>query len=94
MKKALNIFLSALLVFAFAACEEPQPDDTKQPDQDQTDNGDNNGGNNGRPVDKPQEFEFPFVEEYPIEAGNLIAEGSDVGVTIEVTYVEDMNFVF
>ena len=103
MKKTLNIFLLALLVFAFAACEKPQPEETKKPDQEQTgNNGENNGGNNGennddnngRPVDKPQQFEFPYIEEYPLEAGNLIAQGSDVGVTIEVTKVEDMNFVF
>ena len=101
MKKTLNIFLSALLVFAFAACEKPQPDDTKQPEQETPGNGENNGenngdngDNNGRPVDKPQQFEFPYIEEFPLEAGNLIAQGSDVGVTIEVTKVEDMNFVF
>ena len=97
MKKTLNILLSALLVFAFAACEKPQPDDTKQPEQETPGNGENNGDNgenNGRPVDKPQQFEFPYIEEFPLEAGNLIAQGSDVGVTIEVTKVEDMNFVF
>ncbi len=45
------------------------------------------------PGDLPK-FDFPYFEEYPIEAGYLIAEGSEVGVTIEVTKVEDNNFVF
>ncbi len=38
--------------------------------------------------------DFPFNEEFPVECGNLVAEGTDVGVTIEVKAVEDMNFVF
>lgn len=40
------------------------------------------------------QFEFPFNAQFPIECGNLLAEGSDVGVTIEVKKVEDKNFVF
>ena len=59
-------------------------------------NGDGNGDENGDQgnTDKPQQFEFPFYEDFPLEAGNLLAEGSEVGVTIEVTKVGDRNFVF
>lgn len=39
-------------------------------------------------------FNFPAVQSLPLEVGNLKAEGSDVGVTIEVTRVENQNFVF
>ncbi len=39
-------------------------------------------------------FSFPKIESLPLEVGNLLAEGSDVGVTIEVTKVEHQNFVF
>ena len=39
-------------------------------------------------------FNFPKVNSVPITAGNLLAEGSDIGVTIEVTKVEHQNFVF
>ncbi len=67
--------------FAVTACNEPvNPDD---------------GEDEENPVtgDLPK-FDFPFIEEYPVEVGNLFAEGSDVGVTIQVTKVEDNNFVF
>lgn len=39
-------------------------------------------------------FNFPKVDAVPVEAGNLLAEGSDIGVTIEVTKIEHQNFVF
>ena len=38
--------------------------------------------------------EFPYFDEFPIECGNLLTEGSETGVAIEVTKVEDRNFVF
>ncbi len=98
MKKILAFLTAALLAFGFASCDKPQPDDTKDPDNntETPGPGGNNGnnGNNGGSVDKPQQFEFPFVDEFPIECGNLLVEGSEVGVSIEVTKVEDMNFVF
>ena len=37
---------------------------------------------------------FPYFEEFPLKASAPVAEGSDVGVTIEVTDVDDQNFVF
>ncbi len=108
MKKILAFLTAALLAFGFASCDKPQPEDTRNPDNNTEtpgpdngdngnsgDNGDNgNNGDNGDNHDKPQQFEFPFIEDYPIECGNLLAEGSEVGVTIEVTKVEDQNFVF
>ncbi len=39
-------------------------------------------------------YDFPYFDEFPIEAGNLLTEASASGVTIEVTKVEDRNFVF
>ena len=86
MKKTLNLLLAGLCVFFFAACENPQQGE--QPEDDKTEQG--GTGNTGDIFKK----DFPFVEDYPIECGNLLAEGSEVGVTIEVTKVEDHNFVF
>lgn len=86
MKKTLNLLLSGLCVFFFAACENPQQGE--QNEDDKTEQG--GTGNTGDIFKK----DFPFVEDYPIECGNLLAEGSEVGVTIEVTKVEDHNFVF
>lgn len=86
MKKTLNLLLAGLCVFFFAACENPQQGE--QNEDDKTEQG--GTGNTGDIFKK----DFPFVEDYPIECGNLLAEGSEVGVTIEVTKVEDHNFVF
>ena len=86
MKKTLNLLLAGLCVFFFAACENPQQGE--QNEDDKTEQG--GTGNTGDIFRK----DFPFVEDYPIECGNLLAEGSEVGVTIEVTKVEDHNFVF
>lgn len=86
MKKTLNLLLAGLCVFFFAACENPQQGE--QNEDDKTEQG--GTGNTGDIFKK----DFPFVEDYPIECGNLLAEGSEVGVTIEVTQVEDHNFVF
>ena len=86
MKKTLNLLLAGLCVFFFGACENPQQGE--QNEDDKTEQG--GTGNTGDIFKK----DFPFVEDYPIECGNLLAEGSEVGVTIEVTKVEDHNFVF
>ncbi len=45
-------------------------------------------------VKEVRDPDFEANEEFPIEAWNNLAEGTDVGVTIEVTKVEDQNFVF
>ena len=94
MKKAFNLLLAGLLAVCVASCDKPQPEDNDE-------NGDNTetpgtGGDNGDQgnTDKPQQFEFPYVAEFPLECGKLLAEGSEVGVTIEVTKIEDQNFVF
>ena len=95
MKRILNVLLAGLLIFGLAACDKPKPEDEGKDDgkteNTGIDNPENPGSGNTGDIDK---FEFPFIEEYPIECGNLFAEGSEVGVTIEVTKVEDMNFVF
>lgn len=95
MKKILNVLLAGLLIFGLAACDKPKPEDEGKDDgkteNPGIDNPDKPGSGNTGDIDK---VEFPFIEEYPIECGNLFAEGSEVGVTIEVTKVEDMNFVF
>ena len=94
MKKTLNLLLAGLCVVFFAACEQPQPEDDPKDEQTEQPGGNENENLGGNTGDKPQQFEFPFFAEYPIECGNLLAEGSEVGVTIEVTKVEDNNFVF
>lgn len=81
-------------MFGFTACnekpiggEEPDPNPNEDPKEEP---GDTPGLNTGELA----VYDFPFFEDYPIECGNLLAEGSEVGVTIEVTKVEDQNFVF
>ena len=96
MKKVINLFLAGLLTFGFMACDKPQPDNQEgdgtetpvDPGKDEE-----NGNQEGNEENKEQ-AEFPFYEEFPIECGNLLAEGSEVGVSIEVTKIEDQNFVF
>ena len=107
MKKTINLLLAGILIFGLAACEEQEinPDETPEDTETPGDNGnqDENGdeGNVNKPengdganTDNLHKVEFPFYEAFPIECGNLLTEGSDVGVTIEVTRVEDKNFVF
>lgn len=96
MKRDQLLLLSVIasLLFGFAACEEADIDDTKDPDKNQTETPIDSvavidSTETGLPV-----FNFPKVDAVPLEVGNLIAEGSDVGVTIEVTKVEHQNFVF
>lgn len=103
MKRTFNFLLAGLVAFCVAACDElqPQPDDDDEEDTEtpvDPGNGNNTGntGNNGDQgnTDTPQQAELPFYEDFPVECGNLLVEGSEVGVTIEVTKVEDRNFVF
>lgn len=89
MKKCFMYMAALAVAFGVAACKEPQPTPGPGPDV-PTDSTDVVGPNTGGiPV-----FEMPFYDQLPLEASNLLAEGSDVGVTIEVTKVEDHNFVF
>ena len=91
------MYMAALaLAFGVAACKGKEPQPTPTPPGPEPGPG---GGNDTTVVVGPTpnelpKFEMPFYEEFPLEAGNLIAEGSDVGVTIEITKVEDNNFVF
>ena len=101
MKRNFKFFLMSLAVLGiFASCDKPQPEENKgDDDKEQTPGGDdgtgNEGGNQGghQTGDLPK-YDFPYMADYPLEPGILFAEGSDVGVTIEVTKVEDNNFVF
>lgn len=97
MKKYFRILLTVLLIAGLVACEEKKPvtePENPTPENPTPENPTpENPGDNGNTDDLPK-FEFPFFEDYPIECGNLLAEGSEVGVTIEVTKVEDNNFVF
>ena len=95
MKKIFNLLMIGLMVLWAASCDKPQPEPDNDDENTETpvDPGTGEGGDQGNTGDLPKK-EFPFVAEFPIECGNLISEGSDVGVTIEVTYVEDRNFVF
>lgn len=109
MKRNFNLFLMSLLVFGLmAACDKPEPDNgkddddkTEQPNpddgkEDGKEDGKDDGNDDGDGNQTGDLFnkEFPFMAAFPLEPGNLIAEGSDVGVTIEVTRVEEQNFVF
>lgn len=100
MKRHFRFFLMSLVAFGlFASCEKPQNEEgTKGDGTEETpgtgDGNENGNGNEGGQTGELPKFEFPFMEAFPLEPGNLYAEGSDVGVTIEVTKVEDQNFVF
>lgn len=103
MKRYFNFLWVTLiasgLAFGISSCEQPNEEEGKKPSTENPDNNednkDNNGGNTGG-SQTPDEntVEFPYVAAFPLEPGNMIAEGSDVGVTIEVTKVEHQNFVF
>ena len=80
MKKNLILLMS---VFMAAIVSLVSCDDVKEP------TGEVEQNPSGLPM-----YKFPAVESVPVEAGNLLAEGSDIGVTIEVTKVEHQNFVF
>lgn len=94
MKKNLLLLLSmvAFLAAGFISCDK-QPIEGEEPeDQIQTPI-DSVGVIDTTDTGLPM-FNFPAVQSLPLEVGNLKAEGSDVGVTIEVTRVENQNFVF
>ena len=94
MKKIFMYMAALAVAFGVAACKGKEPQPT--PPGPEPGPG---GGNDTTVVERPDTdklpvFEMPFYDALPLEAGNLLAEGSDVGVTIEVTKVEDNNFVF
>lgn len=96
MKKDILLLLSVVtsLMVGIVACDKPVIDEVNPDDDDTIET----------PVDSvavidttdtgiPM-YNFPAVSTVPLEVGNLLAEGSDIGVTIEVTKVEHQNFVF
>jgi len=90
MNRTFNFLIVGLVAFAVAACDVPQslPDDDKEGTETPVDPDNSGDGKN------PQQSAPSFYKDFPIECGNLLVEGSEVGVTIEVTKVEDKNFVF
>lgn len=108
MKRYFRLLWAALiasgLAFGISSCEQPNEEEGKKPstenpdnnEENKDDNKDDNTGENTGGQQTPGEntVEFPYVAAFPLEAGNMLAEGSDVGVTIEVTKVEHQNFVF
>lgn len=95
MKRNFNLLLMALAFLGvFASCaDKPLEDEGKTDDTEQTPGEEGGKEEIGGTEDQPA-FTFPYFDAYPLEPGNLYAEGSDVGVTIEVKRVEDQNFVF
>lgn len=94
MKKNLLLLLSmvAFLAAGFISCDK-QPVEGEEPDDQLQTPIDSVGVIDTTDTGLPM-FNFPAVQSLPLEVGNLKAEGSDVGVTIEVTRVENQNFVF
>lgn len=90
MKSNLKFILLSFAVLGFmTSCNDVQPEEGK------TDEPSEQEPSVGGPEEPGlTKFDFPYVAEFPLEPGNLLAEGSKVGVTIEVTKVEDQNFVF
>lgn len=82
----------AFLVAGFISCDK-QPVEGEEPDDQLQTPIDSVGVIDTTDTGLPM-FNFPAVQSLPLEVGNLKAEGSDVGVTIEVTRVENQNFVF
>lgn len=78
MKRNIFQLIVAALLCSLVACEDP--------------NVANEGGE--EPDPEAPVNNCPAVEGYPLECTTDLAEGSDVGVTIEVTKIEDQNFVF
>ena len=97
MKRNVLLILAmiASLMMSFIACDTKTPidDPEEDPKQEQEVPIDSvaviDTTESGLPI-----FSFPAVPNLPLEVGNLLAEGTDVGVTIEVTAVEHQNFVF
>lgn len=109
MKKLLTFLLICSLFFGFASCEKPivEEEQTEQEGNGEAENegegenegenegGENEGGNEGEDGNLDMgEFEDPANSRVPIGWTDLKAEGSEVGVTIEVKQLETQNFVF
>ena len=94
MKKIFMYMAALAVAFGVAACKGKEPQPTPPGPEPGPGGGNDTTQVVGPSTDELPVFEMPFYEELPLESGNLLAEGSDVGVTIEVTKVEDHNFVF
>ena len=92
MKKNLLLLMSMLLtVLVGVSCDKAKPEEENDDLSNIPVDSVHYVGNTatGQPM-----YKFPSVDSVPLEVGNLLAEGSDIGVTIEVTKVEHQNFVF
>lgn len=97
MKKNVLLMMAMLVTFmmSFVACDPDlkNPEGEDDPKEEQQIPIDSVAIIDSTETGLPM-FNFPKVETLPLEVGNLLAEGSDVGVTIEVKAVEHQNFVF
>lgn len=106
MKKLMTFMLLCSLFVGFASCDKPEPVEDDKTEQGGNGEGENEGDgseeggdeNDDPVVDKPVidmgEFEDPTNPRVPIGWSDIIAEGSEVGVTIEIKQLETQNFVF
>lgn len=89
-KNFLLLLAAAMMTVSFVSCEEK----IENKEDENIDNPDNPQGGNEGNGNQVGTGEFPFMTDFPIECSQNLTEGSEVGVTIEVTKVEDNNFVF
>lgn len=108
MKKLMTFMVLCSLLVSFGSCDKPELVEDEKTEQEGTTEGEGNtegdGGEEGgadegnTEVDKPVidmgEFEDPTNPRVPIGWSDIIAEGSEVGVTIEIKQLETQNFVF
>lgn len=59
--------------------DKPGPGEDEGNKDDNGEENENEGNENEGNGNNLPKFDFPFFEEFPIECGNLIAEGSEVG---------------
>lgn len=108
MKKLMTFMVLCSLLVSFGSCDKPELVEDEKTEQEGTTEGEGNtegdGGEEGgadegnTEVDKPVidmgEFEDPTNPRVPIGWSDIIAEGSEVGVTIEIKKLETQNFIF
>lgn len=106
MKKLMTFMVLCSLLVSFGSCDKPELVEDEKTEQEGTTEGEGNTegdggeeggaeeGNTDKPVIDMGEFEDPTNPRVPIGWSDIIAEGSEVGVTIEIKQLETQNFVF
>lgn len=99
MKKLLTVLLVLSLFAGFSSCEKPQPVEDDKTEQNGEGEGEGEGENEGENGEGQPEidmgvFEDPSNPRVPIGWSDVKAEGSEVGVTIEIKKLEPQNFIF